>query len=188
MTNSRLLMDKKVAEDAKVSEKEWRVFANVQNPNTRYQIIEATDAEFPENKPQRYADGAVVYPEHRVGDKFVEFEDGLFATQDEDCIEWCERNYPMVVDVNNQESETLVMLARIQTPRQDYEPESSVDILTSAGRQIAETKASVQRQIDEAVAKAKAEWESQLEDRGEQVAKTTPPVSSTTNDPSFPTE
>ena len=72
----------------------------------------------------------------RVGDKFVEFSDGVFATNDPELIAWCEAKYPDVMDAEEASTPALVALARLQTPRQDYEPDSSIDLVGIASESI----------------------------------------------------
>ena len=100
----------------------YRTFVNVKEPFTSYQVKEG-DPEL--NKPMASPEGGYIQPLIRTGDKFVIFQDGVFGTDDEDCIKFCE-NHPDIMDMEAAETEILVPLLKLEVPRADYEPETSV--------------------------------------------------------------
>lgn len=162
----------------------WRTFACVAEPNTRYQIYEEPPGN-PLNEPIHMGE-IIAHRNNRVGDKFVEFENGLFFTNDDECIRYCESRYPNVVDMKDASAQTLVALARLQTPRADYEPEiTTVSLVDTVGADLLKIKANLQATIDEAVAKERAKWEAQQTERIQTfgVSPTPPPNAS-----DFPSE
>lgn len=137
------LLEKKAEVIAASMEGTWRTFCYVKEPNTRIQIVEA-HPDTPENKPLQSIEG-IIHKTTRIGDKFVEFVDGLCTSNDPDVIAWCESMYPDVLDMESAESELLVPMARMQVARADYEPEvTSIDL-------VRKSSASIQKTIRDAV-------------------------------------
>lgn len=137
----------------------WSTYACVSEPNTRFQIYE--DRDNPKNAPMRVGE-LVIERDYREGDKWVAFENGLFFTNDDECKRFCDSKYPMIVDMADPNAQTLVALARLQTPRADYEPELvSKDLIATVGADLLAAKQRVQDQIKAAVEAAKAQWEAE---------------------------
>jgi hypothetical protein len=143
----------------------YRTFVCVSQPNTRYQIVEGpkdsdpgTTARPNPNAPLVTFDG-VIHKTTRVGDKFVEFVDGLCSSADPDVIRWCEANYPTVLDMEKAESSMLVAIARMQVERSNYEPEVSTDLVSP-------TASNLKALIDAEVARQLAEREAKPSDEG----------------------
>lgn len=125
----------------------YRLFANVEEPNTRYQIAEG-DNEDARNKPTMTFEG-LIWPRERYGDKWIKFSDGLLMTDDPDAIAWCEAHHPHILDMERPDADFLAKIAQMQTPREDYEPELNrdTDLLALAQK-------SIQSAVDAAVAQA----------------------------------
>jgi hypothetical protein len=115
--------------DTKKVKAEARVFVNPTNPNTAYQVVEG-DNELELNKPFVSMTDGVITRTNRIGDKFAQFNDGLLATDDPQIIAWCESMFPTVMDYYSPETASLATLAKLQTPRADYDPEVSADIVS----------------------------------------------------------
>lgn len=126
-----------------------RTFVCVQEPNTRFQIKEGADKL---NQPF-VGVGGVIPVTNRTGDKFVAFVDGLFHSDDSESIEWCESQYPLVMDIENPETATLVLMANMQTPRAEYEPEIRGDLVGSTATALQE---SVRRAVEAELARRAA--------------------------------
>lgn len=163
----------------------WRTFACVSEPNTRFQIYEEIGN--PLNEPIHMGE-IIAHRESRVGDKFVEFENGLFFTNDTEAIRFCESRYPMIVDMADPSAQTLVALARLQTPRQDYEPEvTTTNLVETVGADLLKIKNDLQATIDAAIAKEKEKWEAERNQRIETFPNNAPSTTPNSN-PSWPSD
>jgi len=159
----------------------WKTYACVSEPNTRIQIYEEPPGN-PLNEPIHMGE-IIAHRNNRVGDKFVEFENGLFFTNDDECIRFCDSRYPHIVDMADPSSQTLVALARLQTPRADYEPEvTTSSLVDTVGADLLKIKQNLQVQIDEAIAREKSKWEAERDQRIQTFGSLTP------NPSDFPSE
>ncbi len=126
----------------------YRTFVSVSEPNTVFQVVEANDDQHPENKPLFSQESGAIHKTSRKGDKFAEFNDGLCMTDDPDVISYLERMYPTVMDMAKAETGLLVMIARTQVPRNNYEPETTTDLVGPAAATFAASmEVEIQRRL-----------------------------------------
>ena len=98
-----------------------RIFVSAIHANTDFMVVHGDDND-PGNLPMVTRDD-VTYRPTRVGDVWAKFNDGFLATDDPRVIAFCESRHPSILDYERADTEMLVTIQRLTTPRDDYETE-----------------------------------------------------------------